>query len=78
MSEARTALVRGGAVELKRPGGLLAKMGSNADIRRSHLTGSLQVLSPSGRSGPISQSVADFTASAAFSVPSPDHSNRPK
>ena len=72
-------LVKGGGVDLKRPGGLLAKMGSNTDILRSHLTGSLQVLSPSARGGAhISQSVADFSVSTSLGSPSPDHSNRPK
>ena len=79
MSEARVALARGGGAELKRPGGILGKMGSNMDIRRSHLTGSLQVLSPSGRGGPlVSQSIADFSASQSLGSPSPDTSNRPK
>lgn len=64
---------------MKKPG-LLAKMGSNTDVLRSHLSGSLQVLSPSGRTGPhISQSVADFSTSSAFASPStPDHPSRPK
>ena len=82
VSEARVCLLRGGGIELKRPGGLLGKMGSNTDLRRSQLTSSLQVLSPSSRGGAfISQSVADFSASTALASPgSQDHSNsnRPK
>ena len=78
LSEARAVLSRGG-FDVKKPG-LLAKMGSNTDILRSHLSGSLQVLSPAARAGShISQSVADFSSSSAFaSSPTPDHPNRPK
>ena len=79
VSEARVALMRGGG-EVKRPGGLLGKMGSNTDLRRSQLTSSLQVLSPSARAGGfISQSVADFSASTSLASPIQDHSsNRPQ
>ena len=80
VSEARVSLSRGIGVELKRTGGLLGKVGSNTDLRRSQLTSSLQVLSPSNRGGGfISQSVADFSASTALASPVQEHSsNRPK
>ena len=73
MNESRVCL----GSDMRRPGGLKTRIGSNVDLIRSPLSSSLMVLSPSSRGGGhISQSVADFSHSPGLGTQ--EQSNLPK
>lgn len=68
MAEVKTLL--GGPLEVKK-NKFLARVGSNAELLRTPLGGSLLSLSPARERAAFSQSIADFGTSAAFGSPEP-------